>query len=185
VPSRSDDFLFNKIGWLWSINMILNGAWLPTFQSNTTAGFICAQLIIIPMLATALIMGKRTVNNKLTATEMIGFRFGMSIYSGWLSTATILGAAIMLKTWGCSYANGWNEAAWTVTMLWIAFAIYCLNTFLNRDPLFGAVYIWACLGIRSRQIDVWHNSMVESNLLIIIILMSVYVALVTIWIVIV
>jgi len=42
VTSRNDDFIFNKIGWLWSINMILNGIWLPTFQSNTVVGFICA-----------------------------------------------------------------------------------------------------------------------------------------------
>lgn len=101
------------------------------------------------MVATALIMGKRAVNTKLTVAEMIGFRFGMSIYSGWLTAATILGGSIMLKTWGWSEANGYNEITPTVVMLWIAFVIYCVNTFLNRDPLYGGVYIWACLGIRS------------------------------------
>jgi len=131
------------------------------------------------MLVTALIMGKRAVNNKLTVPEMIGFRFGMSIYSGWLSTATILGAAIMLKTWGWSSANGDNEVIPTIVMLWVAFVIYCVNTFLNRDPLFGGVYIWACLGIRSYQTD----PTIESNLMIIIILMSIYVGLISIWII--
>lgn len=31
VTSRNDDFIFNKIGWLWSINCMLNAIWLPTF----------------------------------------------------------------------------------------------------------------------------------------------------------
>jgi translocator protein len=181
VKSRSDDFIFNQIGWLWSINMILNAIWLPTFMSNSTVGFIFAQIIIIPMLATALIMGKRAVNNHLSVPEMIGFRLGVSIYSGWLSTATILGAAIMFKTWGWSSANGDDEVIPTVVMLWIAFVIYCVNTFLNRDPIFGGVYIWACFGIKSRQTD----PTIESNLMIIIILMSVYVALISVWVIVV
>merc|ERR1711990_1391024 len=103
--------------------MVLNAIWLPTFQTNTTVGFIFAQLIIIPMLVTALIMGKRAVNEKLNAWEIIGFRFGISIYSGWLSTATILGAAIMFKTWG--WGKGDDEIIPTIVMLWVAFVIYC------------------------------------------------------------
>merc|ERR1711990_44436 len=34
VKSRNDDFIFNKIGYLYSINMVLNAIWLPTFQTN-------------------------------------------------------------------------------------------------------------------------------------------------------
>jgi len=102
------------------------------------------------MLVTALIMGKRAVNEKLNVWEIIGFRFGISIYSGWLSTATILGAAIMFKTWG--WGKGDDEIIPTIVMLWVAFVIYCVNAFLNRDPLFAGVFIWASAGIRSRQI---------------------------------
>jgi len=135
------------------------------------------------MLITALVMGKRSVNNKLTPTEMIGFRFGMSIYSGWLTTATILGAAIMFKTWGFSEANGWNEDAFTVALLWIGFVAYTVNTFLNRDPLFGSVFVWACFGIRSRCLDVRPSDLIATNLMIIIIAMSIYVGLILVWIV--
>lgn len=185
MKNRNEDFIFNQVGYLWSINMILNAIWLPTFQSNSTVGFIFAQIIIIPMLVTALIMGKRAVNAKLNWAEMIGFRFGMSIYSGWLSTATILGAAIMFNSWGWSKANGYDGVVPTIVMLWVAFAVYVVNTFLNRDPLFGGVYIWASCGILSHQRDVpaWQDASIETTLMIIIISMSVYVGLILIWVV--
>jgi len=42
VKSRNDDFIFNKIGWLWSINMLLNAAWLYVYMTNSSVGFIIA-----------------------------------------------------------------------------------------------------------------------------------------------
>ena len=42
VPSRSNELIFNQIGWWFPVNMILNGIWLPTFQSFTTVGFVFA-----------------------------------------------------------------------------------------------------------------------------------------------
>ena len=31
APDRNNDFIYNEVGWLWAINMICNGLWLPTF----------------------------------------------------------------------------------------------------------------------------------------------------------
>lgn len=94
--NRSDDFIFNKIGWLFSFNLILNAAWLPTFMSNSVVGFVFAWIIITVMLITALIMERKAVTNNLKTTEIICFRCGMSIYAGWLFAATIVSGATML-----------------------------------------------------------------------------------------
>ena len=116
---------------------------------NKTAGFICSNLIIIVMLATALLMAKRAVNAKLNWPEWIGFRLGMSIYAGWLSAATILNTAISLKVSGA--AKGWNEEGWSIAILWVAFVIYCGNALIHQDPVYAGVYIWACNGIKSQN----------------------------------
>jgi hypothetical protein len=129
ASTRNNDFIYNEIGWLWSINMVLNGCWLPIFQMNSTAGFICANVIILVMLATALLMAKYAVNAKLNWPEWIGFRLGMSIYAGWLSAATILNFSISLKVSGA--ADGWNEAGWSVAILWVAVVIYCGNALIH------------------------------------------------------
>ena len=82
----------------------------------------------------------------------------------------------MLKELGMSSANGVNEAAWGVTMLWIALVIYIVNPLLNMDPLFGGVFIWSCCAIRSEN----KNAMLATNLDIIIGIMSAYVAIIAV-----
>ena len=32
ASSRNNDFIFNEIGWLWSINMLVGSTWIPVFQ---------------------------------------------------------------------------------------------------------------------------------------------------------
>jgi len=181
VTSRSDDFIFNKIGWLFSVNMILNAAWLPIFMTDSSAGFICAEVIIVLMLATNLIMLKRALNNKLTALEMIAFRCGMSIYSGWVLAATFVSGAVMFKQLGWTELNGYDELTPSVVMLWVACVLYSVATFINRDPLFSGVLIWASLAIRTKQTD----ETILFNLLIIVIFMSIYVTLISIWLIVV
>ena len=171
VATRNDDLIFNQIGWWFPANMILNGIWLPTFQSNTTFGFIFAFIIICAMLTTTLVMAKRACNAELEVIEIICLRSAMSIYSGWLGAATILSFSIMLKVLGMTSAAG---ATWGVTVLWIALVMYGVNTYINMDPLFGGVFIWACCGIKSENT----NSMLETNLNAMIGIMSVYVGII-------
>jgi len=129
--------------------MILNGLWLPTFQSNTTVGFIFAFIIICALLTTALVMERRACNATLNVIEIICLRSAMSIYAGWLTAATIVSGAIMLKHLGMNNAFGVSEAAWSVATLWLALVLYSVNTYLNMDPLFGGVLVWASCAIRS------------------------------------
>ena len=169
VPTRSNDFIFNKIGWWFPANMLLNGLWLPTFQSNTSVGFTIAFIIMIALLTTSLVMAKRACNAELNAIEVICLRSAMSIYSGWVGCATIISASMMLKMYFTV-----NEAAWGVGMLWIALVLYIVNTYVNMDPLFGGVLVWACCAIRSKNT----NAMLESNLKAIIGIMSMYVCII-------
>merc|ERR1719263_1248329 len=110
----------------------------------------------------------------INMAEMISLRGSISIYAGSLSAATILGASILLKRLGMSDENGYNEAAWSVAILWVALAIYAANTYVQQDPLYGAVLIWAGLGIRANEDYGTTDPMVVSNLNIIIPLIAAF-----------
>ena len=150
VTTRNNE-LITQIGWMWSANMLLNSIWLPAFLSNTTTGFVLSGFIIIPMLLSALLMSKLTVDAKLDLVETIGLKWGMSVYSGWLTAASILNTAVVLKITGI--ADGWNERFWSILMLWVALMIYIGNAWLDSDPVYAATYIWALMGIKAKNDD--------------------------------
>jgi len=68
-----------------------------------------AFIIIIAMLATAMMTMYYQSFVTMTITEFIGLRMGISIYTGWLLAATLLGFAHMTKSMGLRTENGWNE----------------------------------------------------------------------------
>ena len=174
---RNNDFFFNEIGWLWGINMTACIFWWFTFLAPSNFGIVTSVLFISVMLGTALVMSKRAMTAELNWSEWISFRCGMSIYAGWLSTATILNTAGMLKRTGL--ADDWDEPLIAVIMLWVATSIYIGNSFLNRDPFYAAVFVWACLGIQRDQEG--KNELVESTVATIIPLMSAWVVGLTIY----
>lgn len=83
--------------------------------------------------------------------EWFTIRGGFSLYSGWITAATILNAAFMLKSMGVAYPNiEYNyEGYLSVGTLWVGLIIYNLASFLERNPLYGSVYIWVLLAIRN------------------------------------
>ena len=56
-------------------------------------------------------------------------------------------------------------------------------TFINRDPLFGSIFIWASLAIRTQLIKRGNSDMILTNLQVIIIIFSVYIVAILIWLV--
>jgi len=73
-------------------------------------------------------------------------RLPFSLYAGWLTAATILNAAGVLadNDWG---GFGISYPVWGVIMLFVATAIGLLTRFRWNDPVYGAVFVWAFVGI--------------------------------------
>jgi len=86
---------------------------------------------------------------KVTITEFIGLRCGFSIYAGWLTAATILNFSIILKDIGLSDSNNIypSEEEWTKIMMMVALVVYVLVSVSERNPLFGAVYLWVLVAL--------------------------------------
>ena len=74
-----------------------------------------------------------------------------SMYSGWVTTATILNVTFCLKGIGLSEKKlEIDESVYSCVMLWIALVIFVLATLRERNVVFGAVWLWAVYAIKKR-----------------------------------
>lgn len=74
---------------------------------------------------------------KVNTCEWISIRCGFTIYAAWVTTATILNITHMLKSFGVE-----DGETLSIIILWIALVIYNVVTCIERNPLFGGVFIW-------------------------------------------
>ena len=93
----------------------------------------------------------KATRSDVNTTEFISIRIGFSIYAAWVSSATILNASYILASLGMREPR-YDEEKWTVIILWVGFLIYNVASVIERNPLFGAVYIWTILAIRNNVI---------------------------------
>ena len=91
-----------------------------------------------------------SLRRSLNVYEFIGLRVGFSIYSGWVTAATILNVAIFLKSVGVRDPDiSYSEESFAVVILCVAEVIYVATTVCENNPVYGVVYIWVLLAIRS------------------------------------
>ena len=151
VPERNNTFFYEEVGWLWSINTGACFFWWLTFLSGEMMGTVASNFFISTMLATALLMSDKAHDADLTLGERIMFSGGMSVYSGWLTSAVILNMQGTLLMSGV--ADDWNQPLIAVVMPWVAAAIYTGHSFFNADPVYASVFIWALFGIKRSNED--------------------------------
>jgi hypothetical protein len=135
--------------------MLINGVWLLIFQTYSGAGMVFGLLDIILMLASNIYIMMVSDRTSVNITEWIGLRGGFTIYSGWVTAATILNATFMLKFFGVADPDipYVNEEQITVGILFVAMAIYNLAAWTELNPLYGSVFIWVVMAIRSNIIN--------------------------------
>jgi hypothetical protein len=146
------DVIYGQVGFMFSFNMIANALWLYLFSQDSAGFFALAMVDIVLMLISAIsILNISTHNHLNNWTENVFFRGGMSIYGGWLTTATILNVCFLLKSLGVDHgdSNEANEIFWSKAVLSVAFVIYNSYAAIERNPLYGAVFIWVLTAIKS------------------------------------
>jgi predicted MFS family arabinose efflux permease len=77
------------------------------------------------------------------------FRVCFSIYSGWVTAATIIGVAtVLVRTFGMTEPNaGLSNNTWAIIIIYVALVIYQLASYRERNPAYGAVYFVVLIGI--------------------------------------
>lgn len=135
------------------INMITQVIWFPTFQSYTGWGYVISSIDIVGMTGSALYMMMQSDREDVNFWEWAFIRVGLSIYTGWLTSATILNFTATLKEFGFSGFEWYSEEAITITVLYVAFAIYTITAYFELNPVYGLVFAWVALGIRNEIIN--------------------------------
>ena len=114
---------------------------------------------------------RKSCEYKVNIVEFIALRIGFSLYTGWVTAATILNVSFFLNSVGMKNPNaGFDETTWVVIIFYIALVIYILASFVERNPLYGAVYIWVLFAIKYNQApysDIQTNSIIAVVILII------------------
>ena len=133
--------------------MILNACWLIIFQLVTKIAYLFAAFIIALILLTSFKILSISLRNKLNYIEIASIRSGFTIYTAWITSATMLNIAIFLKTFGVKDDKNIliNEELIAIIMVWTALIIYMFITIKEKNPLFGLIYVWVILAIYSKQ----------------------------------
>ena len=141
---------------------------------NNTNGFIIAQLLIFGMVATQWYILMLASTTKLNMVELVSLRVGFTIYTGWVTAASIIGVCFFLVSVGMTEPNaGFSNTAWCIIILYVALIIYILASFRERNPLYAGVYIWVLLAIRSERVD---TPSIQTNCIVCIVLTAIAVA---------
>jgi len=105
VPSRNNELVYEKIGYIFFANMLINALWLIFFGTATIWGFSLGLIDIIAMLLTNLYIMKLSTTNSVNIWEGIGLRAGFSLYAGWVTAATVLNFVFLFKRCGMKDIN--------------------------------------------------------------------------------
>ena len=173
VPGRNNDLIFNKLGYLPSLNYLLNSSWLFVFAWNLFGRYVLSNFIIIAMLVTSVQVMNIASSSKLTGMNFWGLRVGFSVYSGWLTAATILNVCISLKYYGFNSTEAnIDETMHGVAILIVAAVIYMLAAYSYRNPVMPCVYILALFAIRDNQSSIAN---IKTTSEVVLVVLSVYV----------
>ena len=158
---------------LFIINCLLNAAWLPIFQSNTLWGFIVGFVFLVGIWATNTALMIISQRNESWWLEVLLVRLPFSVYSGWVTGATVLNTAYMLKSWGMADDPNrvrsltpnnptwtWasplmfiSEEEWTVISLWAVEIFFEIVSWWERNPAWGSVFTWASSAILANNVE--------------------------------
>jgi hypothetical protein len=145
---RRDGFV-NKVNVYFIISSLANILWIFAWHYH----FIFLSLVLMIVILFSLIKIANILNKeRLSLKEKFLVRLPFSIYFGWISVATIANVTTLLVAWGCSGA-GLSGEIWTVIVLLVGTVIGILRMFKDKTLAYGAVFIWAYLGIYLKHVS--------------------------------
>lgn len=141
--------LYEDIGWLFVSMCFWNSLWIVVFsQSSLEAGSDQVVMWAAAVVISCLLFNNLWIYTKIQAKraelnywEMTSLMVGWSIYTAWVTAATILNMATALWTSGVRKPEV-DEEAGAISMIVIALLVYMATTYVNGDPVYGLTFSW-------------------------------------------
>ncbi|BDP41661.1 hypothetical protein DAETH_16300 [Deinococcus aetherius] len=126
------------------VNMVFNFVWFVVTQREER---LLSVAVLLGQFLTALWLyhALEIPRVRVAGLERV-LRVSASLYAGWLTVASVITIAGALEFVGFS-GLGLSAPAWAVIMLLACAGIGLLGRFAWRDPVYGAVFVWAFSGV--------------------------------------
>ena len=141
LPAQRSNQAIASISRLFQINCIANSIWILVWHFDLLAVSVAVMLVILTTLA--------LIYRKLLGENLL-LRLPFSLYTGWISLATIANISAL------QIGSGWDDVGmsaihWTLLKLALAGALGASIAIKYRDAAFVLVVAWAAYGISVMQ----------------------------------
>lgn len=127
---------------LFALSSIFNVVWLILWHHER---IFLSTVVMVALLSTLI------VALHLSHHQPLLIRSTLSVYTGWISIATIANISILLVSLGSpSFSN--KAVIYAVFILIIGLMIGMARMVFYKDIIFGLVFVWAYFGILTRHI---------------------------------
>lgn len=146
LPKNLNKPVFQSIGYWFVINCVLNCLWIFVWHYEQLG---LSWIVMIGLLLSLIVIYTK-IQNQEEQSDFV--RLPFSIYIGWISVATIVNTAVVLKYGGWN-GFGLSSVTWTIIMLFIGTLLATIFTIKNKDLAYPLVFAWAYTGIGVRHMD--------------------------------
>lgn len=145
-PSQSDNARFTRIRTVYIANCAANCGWIYLWHYNYIGLSILAMLFIL----TTLVLINLNLRGIESKAEIWTTKVPFNIYFGWITTATILNASIVLVYFGVQASEiGSTILACLLIAIAVALAIIIRRNF--DFPSYALTIMWALIAIAVKQ----------------------------------
>lgn len=138
-----------KIGWLFAISSLANGAWIFAWHFGY---FVISIFIMVGLLLTLIAIYLRLNIGRpdpgLGWSDKLFYQAPFSLYLGWITVATIANISSVVNYLGWS-GFGIAEPTWAIIMIGAAVVVAALLLPNRRNLAYAGVLVWALFGIRA------------------------------------
>jgi len=126
------------------VNAASNALWIFVWHYRQVALSVVVMLVILATLVLIFVRLRRQAPP--TLAEFLSVDGPFSLYFGWITAATLVNVGTLCFDWqGYPFSLGMDQ--WALATVTAATAIYVWMVTLTRDVVYGAVFVWAAVGI--------------------------------------
>ena len=179
LPAQRKNALVSRVSQLFILSCIANITWIFCWHYGLLALSLLVMLTILYILVTTYrALGIAT--RPATWGERIFLYLPFSLYTGWITVATIANLSVLQTAYGWDNV-GLDAVNWTLLKLALVAVIAALVVLFRNDVVYGLVIAWAAFGIMSKQVDTPAVAGAATTLVAAAILFAAFIALRGLW----
>ena len=151
LPAQRSNGKVAALSVWFKANCLLNALWILVWHYDL---LVLSMLIMLCMLVSLVMIYRGLITSLGTArlSEHLVLYLPFSLYTGWITVATIANASILQTAYGLDDALT-GSVNWTLLKLALAGAIGASMILRVRDIPFALVVAWAAFGIAEKQVE--------------------------------